>query len=127
MPINLTTPVSTGNGTRLSLSLTPGEAQEVAFITAELRTSVANGDLIIASRTFAVRNGLCDVVRKRASIAPGSFVGELLEVVTNGINLAAGYDNAVAAYYGAAKPARKAALEAHGLVAGWIDSTLGGT
>jgi hypothetical protein len=127
MAIQLTTNIVIGNGARLLLSLRPDEDALAASVTAELRTSVANGDVVLASKTFTLRNGPCDVIRKRPSVAAGSFVGEVLEVVGNGITLPAGYDNAVAAYYGAAKVGRKAALEQHGLAAGWIDATLTGT
>lgn len=127
MAIQLTTNITVSNGSRLLLSIRPDEDAQAASVNAELRTSVANGDLVLSSKTLTLRNGFCDILRKRPSVAAGSFVAELLEVVTNGINLAAGYDNAVAAYYGVAKSLRKAALEQHGLSAGWLDATLAGT
>jgi hypothetical protein len=125
--LNLTTNIIIGSGGRLLLSLRPDEDAQVAYVTAELRTSVPNGDIILASKTFTLRNGMCDLLRKRPSVALGSFVSEVLEVVGQGISLPAGYDNAVAAYYGAAKAGRKSALEQHGLTAGWIDVSLTGT
>lgn len=127
MALQLTTNIVIGNGSRLLLSLTPDELSQVAYISAELRTSVPNGDIVLSTKTFVLRNGPCDVLRKNPAVPAGSAVVELLEVVRSSLTLAAGYDNAVAAYYGAAKALRKAALEQHGLTAGWLDSTLAGT
>lgn len=125
--LNLTTPVNVGNGARLFLSLKPNEDDQIAIVIAELRTSVPNGDLVLSRKTLAIRNGLCDFVRKRPSTIPGMLADDVLEVVSNGITLAGGYDNAISAYYGAAKAGRKAALEVHGLAAGFIDASLTGT
>lgn len=127
MALQLTTNVAVGNGARLLLSLRPDEDAQLAVITAELRTSVPNGDIVLSRKTVIVRNGLCDLIRKRPSVAAGSMVDDVLEVVSNGINLASGYDNAITAYYGAPKAGRKVALEQHGLAAGWIDPSLTGT
>lgn len=132
MPGNLTTPFTIGNGARLIFA-TPDnpfifndESQELQY-TLELRTTVAQGDIVICSVQCVVRNGLSTQVARQASPAAGLSIGDWRRYfVVSRRSTPTGYTAAKTAERAAAdtQVGRRAAMEAHLLSAGHIDATL---
>lgn len=125
--ITLTAPFALANGTRLVATMAkPDDDEQVFTITYELRTAPAT-DIVLASQTIRVRNTRSERLQRNAS-ATGIAARDLIQVDPNGISTPTGYTDAIAAWRAAATPAtRRAALDAVGLSAGWIDSSLTGT
>ncbi len=127
MPINLTTPVAITNGTRLVIAdVNPNDAAQSMSITYELRTAPAT-DLLISTATIVIRNSTSDRVLRGAPPV-GAGVQAFLRTELNAVATPTGYTDAINAWRGqATAAARRNALDALGLSAGWVDSSLTGT
>lgn len=125
MPINLTTPVSLTNLTRLVFTRirVDEDAQTLDFVVS-LRTSGGGSppDAAASSRALQIRAGDGDQVRRNASPASGGSHDDLLVFVPGGVTRANAFTDA----YNSLKTSR-AAFETHTLTAGYIHSSLAGT
>jgi hypothetical protein len=129
MSITLTTPYALpSSGTRLLItSVRVDDDQQQGFATIELR-SAPGTDYVISSQAVVIRNGLSDRVRRNVSPPAGTRIDEALALEQSAVSTPTGYTDAVAAWRGGATPAaRRSALEAVALAAGWIDASLTGT
>ncbi len=120
MAISLTTAVSVGNGSRLTIKARLDEDNAQIDVTVQLRTAVGT-DLIHSERMGAIRNGQCDRF-VRATLSPGRKVLDALDVEIGKLSKPTGFTDALVAYR-----VNRAAFEAHLLSAGYIDSSLAGT
>ena len=122
MPINLTTPVALGNGTRLVVRARPDEDAPVPSIevTVSLRSAQA-ADIVYSERTIVIRNGRSDQLQ-RVTLGQGFDVHQALTVVPGALNTPTGVTNAMVQWR-----ISKAAFEAHLLAAGYLHSSLAGT
>lgn len=122
MPINLTTPVALGNGTRLVVRSRPDEDAGVPTIevTVSLR-SAAGTDIVYAERTIVIRNGRSDQLQ-RVTLSGGFDVHQALTVVPGALLTPAGVTNAMVQWR-----ISKPAFEAHLLSVGYLHSSLAGT
>jgi len=125
--LNLTTPVTLPNGTRLIIvKVESDDENAVMYVTFQLRSPVAT-DLLAAQRVVQVKNGLSDRLT-RGGLVVGSTYSDALNVFVGVLSTPTGYTDAINAWRAQATAnARKVALETLGLSAGWIDSTLAGT
>lgn len=128
MPITLTTPFTWPNGTRLVVSrVQPREEQNEMTVVIDLRTPAPTNH-IGSSKTLVIRNGLCDRVSRNSSPSALMDWHDFLIFEPSALTLAAGFDNAMAAWKaGANEGVRKAALETHLLSVGVIHASLTGT
>jgi hypothetical protein len=129
MALTLTTPFTLANGTRLIItSARPDDDAQILNVSFELRTTVPGGDLVISRKEVSVRNGVSDRIKRNAAPAAGTMLFDLLLFEQQVLSTPTGYTDAINAWRAAATPAaRRAALEALGLTAGWIDASLAGT
>lgn len=129
--MQLTVDYLIGNGKRLVIAkVNPDEEQQTMTISWELRTGLGAtpNDAVLASKVMVVRNGSSDRLNRQASPAAGSRINELLLLEPLALSTPTGFTDAMNAWRAAATTnARKAALEAHGLVVGWIHANLAGT
>lgn len=125
MPINLTTPFTLSNGTRLVISrpVVDEDAQTISF-TISLRTAPGGTppDSTVSDKRLQIRSGGGDQVSRNASPVAGGRHDDLLIFTPNGVVTANAFTNA----YTALKTNR-ATFEAHLLSAGYVHSTLTGT
>lgn len=125
MAINLTTPFTLSNGTRLVVSkpVIDEDGQTLTF-TVAMRTATGGSppDCNISRKTLQIRAGGGDQVQRNAAPVAGGDHDDVLIFVPNGVTAASAFTNA----YTQLKTSR-AAFEAHLLSAGYIHSTLTGT
>ena len=125
MAINLTTPFTLSNGTRLVISkpVADEDAQTIAF-TVALRTAVGGTppDTNISGKRLVIRATVGDQVSRNASPTAGGDHDDLLIFTPSAVSNASAFTNA----YTALKASR-ATFEAHLLSAGYIAASLTGT
>jgi hypothetical protein len=132
MPITLNTAFTIPNGARLEFPRITDLDDETGVWTVrvQLRSSVPNGNRLIASAVIQVRDGACTQLSRQASPAAGLNIDDSNHYfLVVGRNVATGYTDAALAMKNAANTpaARRTALEAHLFSAGHVDSTLAGT
>ena len=125
--LNLTTPVSLPNGTRLIISRVDiDDESSVVNVTFQMRSPLAT-DMLVSQKVIQVKNGLSDRL-VRGGLPVGSSYDAAMIAIPGVQSTATGFTDAVNAWRAQATAnARKVALETLGLSAGWIDSTLAGT
>jgi hypothetical protein len=129
MSLTLTTPYALPNGTRLIVaSARPDDDNQVLNMTIEMR-SAPGTDIVVSTKSIAVRNGLSDRVKRNSAPVAGTMITEAMLFESQAVSTPTGYTDAMNAIRAAANTptARRAALEAAGLTAGWIDASLTGT
>jgi len=132
MAISLITGFTLNNGMRLEFPRITDLDDDVGVWTVrvELRTSIPNGNRLIARTVIHVRDGACSMLSRQASPAAGLNIDDPLHYfVVSGRTVATGYTDAALAMKNAANTpaARRTALEALLYSAGHLDSSLAGT
>lgn len=128
MPINLTTPFTWPNGTRLVIDRVRLDEEDLIMtVVIQLRTPGVSNH-VGAEKTISIRNGTCDRISRNAT--PGDLMrwDDWIVFEPRALNVPTGYDAAANAWKAGANPAaRRVALEAHLLSVGYIHASLTGT
>ncbi len=128
MPANLVTNFVVPNGARIFMKFLFDDDAKELTVPCELRTTVANGDIVLCSWLMVVRDGVSTTCARSTALPPGTPLSSRVRYVVLGNRTTpTGYTAAKTAERAApdTQAARRAALEAHMLSAGHFTGGVG--